>query len=104
MRTINDRPWSLQAIREAYGASEATICGIARRFVENGVEGAINRKKQQNRHHKITGEVEAHMIAICLLRYSGRTRYRPLLSQSNYIQDFKKEQHTTHHSHIQNGA
>lgn len=62
--TYNDKPWQLEEIRKAYGVSIGTICSIAQRFVEEGLEFALNRKQQQNRHHKITGEVEAHIVAI----------------------------------------
>ena len=37
---------------------------MAQRFVEEGLESALNRKQQQNRRHKITGEAEAHIVAI----------------------------------------
>ena len=45
-------------------------------FVENGLESALNRKKQENRHRKITGDVEAHIIAIaCSDAPEGRDRW-----------------------------
>jgi len=62
--TFNDKPWALEEIRKAYGTCDGTICSIAQRFVEEGLTSALNRKQQQNRHHKITGEVEAHIVAI----------------------------------------
>ena len=57
--TFNEKPGSIDAIKKAYHTNEHTICEIAKRFIENGLESALNRKKQVNRHHKITGEVEA---------------------------------------------
>lgn len=51
-------------ISKAFDVNERTVCQIARRFVEEGLESALERKKQLNRHHKITGDVEAQMIAI----------------------------------------
>ena len=53
--TYNDKPWQLGEIRKAYGVSIGTICSIAQRFVEEGLEFALNRKQQQKRHHKLTG-------------------------------------------------
>lgn len=50
--------------RKAFDVHERTVCQIAKRFVEEGLESALERKKQLNRHHKITGDVEAQMIAI----------------------------------------
>ena len=74
--TYNDKPWQLEEIRKAYGVSIGTICNIAQRFVEEGLEFALNRKQQQNRHHKITGEVEAHIVAIaCSDAPEGRDRW-----------------------------
>ena len=51
-------------ISKAFDVNERTVCQIAKRFVEEGLENALERKKQLNRHHKITGDVEAQMIAI----------------------------------------
>ena len=62
--TFNEKPWTIGAIKEAFRTNEHTVCQTARRFVEEGLESALNRKEQKNRHHKITGEVEAHMVAI----------------------------------------
>ena len=60
----NEKIWTINEIAEAYHTNSTTVCSIAQRFVEEGMESALNRKKQLKRHHKITGEVEAHMIAI----------------------------------------
>ena len=63
---FNEKPWSVQEICD----------GVAQRFVENGLESALNRKKQENRHRKITGDVEAHIIAIaCSDAPEGRDRW-----------------------------
>ena len=71
--TFNEKPWTVEAIHKAFGASEHTVCGIAKRFVEEGIESALNRKKQENRHRKITGDVVAHMTAIaCSTPPEGR--------------------------------
>ena len=51
-------------ISKAFDVNERTVCQIAKRFVEESLESASERKKQLNRHHKITGDVEARMIAI----------------------------------------
>lgn len=60
----NEKPWTVKEVVDAYHTNCTTVCAVAQRFVEEGLESALNRKKQLNRHHKITGEVEAHMIAI----------------------------------------
>jgi len=40
--------WTYDRIKEAYGASHSTIAGIAQRFVFEGVEAALCRRKQEN--------------------------------------------------------
>lgn len=72
----NEKPWTVKEIVDAYHTNCTTVCAVAQRFVEEGLESALNRKKQLNRHHKITGEVEAHMIAIaCSDAPEGRDRW-----------------------------
>ncbi len=72
----NEKPWAVKKIVDAYHTNCTTVCAVAQRFVEEGLESALNRKKQLNRHHKITGEVEAHMIAIaCSDAPEGRDRW-----------------------------
>ena len=44
--------WTYDRIKEAYGASHSTIAGIAQRFVTEGMESALGRKEQKNRHRK----------------------------------------------------
>lgn len=72
----NEKPWTVKEIVDAYHTNSTTVCAVAQRFVEEGLESALNRKKQLNRHHKITGDVEAHMIAIaCSAAPEGRDRW-----------------------------
>ena len=56
--------WTYERIGEAYHASRSTVAGVAKRFVLEGMEAALGRKQQENRHRKVTGEVEAQMIMI----------------------------------------
>ncbi len=68
---LDERPenkaWTYDRIKEAYSASNGTIAGVAKRFVKEGMEAALGRKRQENRHRKVTGEVEAQ---ICLIACS----------------------------------
>ena len=65
-----------EAIREAYGGTPYTISQIAKRFVTEGLEAALGRKEQQNRHRKVDGKVEAHIIAIaCSEAPEGRDHW-----------------------------
>ena len=71
-----NRKWTYDKIKEAYHATPHTISQIAKRFVTGGVEAALGRKEQVNRHRKIDGRVEAHIIAIaCSEAPEGRERW-----------------------------
>lgn len=73
-----NREWTYAKIKEAYRATPHTICQIAKRFVTGGVETALGRKEQDNRHKKVDGRVEAHIIAIaCSEAPEGRERWTP---------------------------
>lgn len=62
-----------------------TISQIAKRFVTGGVEAALGRKEQVNRHKKIDGRVEAHIIAIaCSQAPEGRERWTLQLIGMNW--------------------
>lgn len=62
--TFNQTIATSQEIADAYHVSPHTVNDVAKRFVEGGLGCAIERKKQKNRHHKITGDVQAQIIAI----------------------------------------
>ena len=75
-KTPENREWTYAKIKEAYHATPHTICQIAKRFVTGGVEAALGRKEQVNRHKKVDGRVEAHIIAIaCSEAPEGRERW-----------------------------
>ena len=59
-----NKSWTYDRIKEAYGASRSTIAGVAKRFVMEGMEAALGRKEQKNRHRKVTGDVEAKICTI----------------------------------------
>jgi len=68
--------WTQPRIGEAYAASVTTVCHLAKRFVLEGLESALGRKKQLNRHRKVDGEVEARMVAIaCSNAPEGHERW-----------------------------
>lgn len=68
--------WTYDRIKEAYKASSATIAGIAKRFVMEGMEAALGRKKQENHSRKVTGDVEAQLCAIaCSTPPQGHSRW-----------------------------
>ena len=59
-----NKAWTYDRIKEAYGASRSTIAGVAKRFVMEGMEAALGRKEQKNRNRKVTGDVEARICTI----------------------------------------
>ena len=59
-----NKAWTYDRIKDAYGASRSTIAGVAKRFVLEGMEAALGRKEQKNRHRKVTGDVEAKICTI----------------------------------------
>ena len=68
--------WTYDRIKDAYGATHSTIAGIAKRFVFEGLEAALGRKKHDHYHRKVTGEVEARICAIaCSEPPEGRCRW-----------------------------
>jgi len=55
-----------EKIAEALYIDMATVKRIRKRFVEEGIESALNRKEHSNiRPPKFDGEKEAHLIALC---------------------------------------
>jgi transposase len=58
--------WSDEQISEALEVSVPTIERVRRRFVEQGLQEAITRRRQPERpsKRKIDGEQEAHLIAL----------------------------------------
>ena len=61
----DDLPMTDEAIAQALKVGHATVERVRRRCVEEGIEAALNRKKQlRRRPKKLDGEAEAHLIAI----------------------------------------
>lgn len=62
----NGSAWTDNQIAEAFDIHINTIHGIRRRFVEQGLQAALERKKQcsPSRKRIVDGEVEAHLIAL----------------------------------------
>ena len=56
-KTPENSEWTYDRIQSAYRATHSTIAGIAKRFVFEGMEAALGRKKHDNYHRKATGEV-----------------------------------------------
>ena len=61
-------------VAEAFGAHVTTVERLRRRFVEQGLETALERNKRNNYTRKLDGDAEAHLIAIaCNAPPAGRS-------------------------------
>lgn len=70
--------WSDRQIEQAFGVSYRTILRTRKRFVAQGMQEALDRKKQGRRpeKQKLDGEQEAHVIAVlCHEKPEGRVRW-----------------------------
>ena len=56
--------WPDERIAEAFGAHSATATRLRQRFVEEGLEAALQRKNRRNYTRKLDGDAEAHLIAV----------------------------------------
>jgi hypothetical protein len=75
-KTPENIEWTYDRIQSAYNATHTTIAGVAKRFVFDGLEAALGRKKQENYHRKVTGEIDARICAIaCSTPPEGRSRW-----------------------------
>jgi transposase len=70
--------WPLKKIQEAFGVGSTLVKMVRKRFVENGIEDAINRREQPERpeKRKIDGKQEAHIIAVlCTEKPEGQEKW-----------------------------
>lgn len=79
LATDADGPhWEDKQAAQAFGCHVNTVAGVRQRFVERGMEAAIERKKQDSPSRKrlLDGEKEARLIAIaCSEPPEGRARW-----------------------------
>jgi transposase len=70
--------WSDEEAAEAFGCHVNTVSNVRQRFVEQGLEAALERKKQKSpsRERILDGEKEARLIALaCSAPPQGRSRW-----------------------------
>ena len=90
--------WTDRQISESLDIGHATIERVRQRFVEEGIESALNRREQQKRRQKIIdGEKEAYLIAIaCSETPAGKSNWTlQMLSEKmvelNYVEQVSTE-------------
>jgi transposase len=60
-----DENWTDEAIHQALDVGISTIERVRRRFVEEGLEAALNRRPSTRRYERLLdGKAEAHLIAL----------------------------------------
>lgn len=70
--------WTDERIVEAFEIGARTVQSIRKRFVEEGLDAAIERRKQcrPSRQRVLDGAKEAKLIAVCCSKApAGRTRW-----------------------------
>jgi transposase len=79
--------WTYDRIQQAYDACHSTIAGVAKRFVEDGLEAALGRKAQARRPKFITGDIEAMICTIaCSKAPEGASRWTMQMIADKLIQ------------------
>ncbi len=72
-----DEGWTDRSIHEALDVSVPTIARVRRRFVEEGLQAALNRRPPDREYRrKLDGNAEAHLIALaCGPPPEGRSQW-----------------------------
>jgi transposase len=80
--------WNDQAIAEGLEVGRATIERVRRRFVEEGLEAALERRRPRREYARtLDGEAEAHLIAMaCSQPPEGRSRWTLRLLAGRMVQ------------------
>jgi len=68
--------WPDVQVAEVFAAHVTTVERLRKRFVEQGLEAALERNKRNNYARKLDGNAEAHLIAIaCSDPPTGRSEW-----------------------------
>jgi hypothetical protein len=97
---VDGPKWGDEQACEAFGVHTNTVAAIRERFVMEGLESALNRKKQcrPSRERKIDGATEARLIATaCGSPPEGRARWtlRLLANRLVELKVFESISHET---------
>lgn len=80
--------WSYDKICEAYDVGPVTVANIRKRYNEEGLAAALNRKKPEREYeHCLDGDAEAHLIAlVCGKPPEGKNRWTLRLLQKQMVE------------------
>lgn len=80
--------WPYAKICEAYNVAPLTVFNIRKRFIEQGLDAALNRKKpDRDYEHSLDGAAEAHLVAlVCGQPPEGHDRWTLRLLQKRMVE------------------
>jgi hypothetical protein len=80
--------WTYEKISEAYNVVPTTIMNVRKRFIDEGLAAALNRKKPNREYkHSLDGEAEAHLVAmVCSQPPEGKSRWNLRLLQKHMVE------------------
>lgn len=83
-----DEKWSDEEISAALDVGQATVGRIRKKYVEGGLDTALNRKKSSRQYErKLDGIAEAHLTALtCSTPPEGRKRWTLRLLADRLVQ------------------
>lgn len=85
--------WSDSAIATALDVVPGTVANVRRRYVERGLASTLDGCYTGHNHSVVTGEVEAHLIALsCSAPPSGRERWTLQLLADKLV-ELKRVEH-----------
>ena len=68
--------WPDAQVAEVFASHVTTVERLRKRFIEQGLETALERNKRNNYARKLDGDAEAHLIAIaCSAPPAGRSKW-----------------------------
>lgn len=76
MLLLADAGRSDEQVAQALQAGSATVGRVRQRFVEEGLESTLSERPRSGHHPKLTGQQEAHLIAVaCSAPPQGHARW-----------------------------
>ena len=79
--------WTDEQIGEALDVHPSTVANVPRRFVEEGLDAALNPRPGGHRQPKLDGDAEAHLIAlVCSQPPEGHQRWTLRLLASRIVE------------------
>jgi transposase len=80
--------WSYSQVCEAFDVAPLTVFNVRKRYVEQGLDAALNRKRpDRDYEHCLDGEAEAHLVAmVCGEPPEGHERWTLRLLQKRMVE------------------